>query len=134
MTRIEARDGATSAIWAGRVLTGLAALALLADGATELLAPALLRQEMIATGFAPEAAATLGVLTILCAVVYVVPRTAILGAILITGFLGGAICTHFRLGEIGSPPQIACLVLGVMAWGGIYLRDPRLQALLPLTA
>ena len=50
------------------------------------------------------------------------------------GFLGGAICTHFRLGEIGSPPQIVCLVLGIMTWAGLYLRNPTLRKLLPLSA
>ena len=68
-----------------------------------------------------------------CAILYAIPRTAVLGAILTTGFLGGAICTHFRLGEIGSPPQLISLLLGVMTWGGLYLRDSRIRTLLPLS-
>ena len=60
--------------------------------------------------------------------------TATLGAILITGFFGGAICTHFRLGEIGSPPQLICLALGVITWVGLYLRNPTVRKLLPLSA
>jgi hypothetical protein len=71
---------------------------------------------------------------LLCAVTYAIPRTAMLGAILITGFFGGAICVHVRIGEIGSLPQIICLLLAAMAWGGLYLRDTRVRALIPLRA
>ena len=70
----------------------------------------------------------------MCAILYALPPTAILGAILVTGFLGGAICTHFRLGRMVSPPQIVSLVLGVMAWGGLYLRIGDLRNLLPFTS
>jgi hypothetical protein len=69
---------------------------------------------------------------LVCALLYAIPQTAMLGAIVVTGFLGGAICTHVRLGELASPPQVICLLLGLMAWGGLYLRDPRVRALLPL--
>ena len=55
---------------------------------------------------------------------YIIPRTALIGAILITGFLGGATCAHFRLGEIGSPPQIICLLLGAITWAGVIERYP----------
>jgi hypothetical protein len=58
----------------------------------------------------------------------------VLGAILVTGFLGGAICTHFRLGELASPPQLICILLGLMTWGGLYFRDSRIRALLPFTS
>ena len=71
-------------------------------------------------------------MTLTCTILYAIPRTAMLGAILLTGFLGGAICTHFRLGEIGSPPQLICLALGILVWAGLYLRDTRVRDLLPL--
>jgi len=121
-------------VWIGRVLSALVVLALLIDGGTQLFAPGALQAEMDATGFASGLAAPLGIVTLVCAVLYAVPQTALLGAILITGFLGGAICTHFRLGEIGSPPQVICLVLGLMTWGGLYFRDGRLRALLPVVS
>ncbi|MBB3657800.1 hypothetical protein FHX15_003042 [Rhizobium sp. BK650] len=105
---------------------------LVADAATNLFAPNFIRGEMEATGFSANLAPTLGVIIAICAVLYAVPRTAFLGAILVTGFLGGAICTHFRLGEFFTPPQIVCLLLGLAAWGGLYLREPRLRQLLPL--
>jgi hypothetical protein len=70
----------------------------------------------------------LGILELICAVIYVIPRTSMLGAILLTGYLGGAIATHVRVGEQFIMPA----VLGVLIWGGLYLRDYRLRALLPL--
>jgi hypothetical protein len=124
----------TTALWAGRTLSGLVAIALLADAVSILMFPASMQANFAATGFPDSAAPMLGVIVLLCAALYAFPRTAVLGAILVTGFLGGAICTHFRLGEIGSPPQIVSLLLGVMTWGGLYLRSMRLRSLLPVTA
>ena len=117
--------------WIGRILSALVVLALLADAGMQFLAPQFLKAEMEASGFSPSLAMPLGVIMIACALFYAVPRTAMFGAILITGFLGGAIATHFRMGEIGSPPQLICLLLGAMTWGGLYLRVPPLRALLP---
>ncbi|NLS16148.1 DoxX family protein [Rhizobium sp. P40RR-XXII] len=118
--------------WAGWVLTVIVTLVFAADAAVNLFSPATLAAEMTATGFSTNQAWVVGLIILVCVVLYAIPRTAILGAILMTGFLGGAICTHFRLGEIGSPPQLISLLLGVMAWGGLYLRDERLRRLLPI--
>jgi hypothetical protein len=123
-------SGTAFSVWMGRALSALVVLALLADAAVTLLAPGTMRVEMEATGFSPSLSPALGIIMLVCAVAYVIPRTAVIGAILVTGFLGGAICTHFRLGELGSPPQLICLLLGAMTWGGLYLRDARLRALL----
>jgi hypothetical protein len=122
-----------AAVWAGRLISALAVLALLADGAVALFVPAMMKADMDATGFAADQAWPIGIIAIVCAVLYALPRTTMLGAILITGFLGGAICTHFRIGEIGSPPQLVCLALGVMTWGGLYLRNAQVRRLLPLS-
>jgi hypothetical protein len=119
--------------WAGWVLTAIVALALFADGAVDLIAPGMVSAEMETTGFPASQAPLLGIIILVCALLYVFPRTAVLGAILVTGFLGGAICTHFRLGEIASPPQLICVLLGLMTWGGLYLRDSRIRALLPFS-
>ena len=116
----------TAANWIGDVISALVVLALLADGGIQLFAPHLLKVPM-------SLAVPLGIIMLVCGVLYAIPRTVYLGAILTTAFLGGAICAHFRLGEFGSPPQLICLLLGVMTWGGLYLRDPRLRELLPLT-
>lgn len=122
----------TFAVWAGRILSALVVVILLADAAVNLLAPELLKTEMAAVGFPAELAPVLGVLMLLCAAVYAYPRTSVLGAILVTGFFGGALCLHLRVGEIGSPPQIISLSIGVLAWAGLFLRDARVRAVLPL--
>jgi DoxX-like family len=119
---------------AGRILSAPVAFALLVDAANTLFSKSTTQAELAATGFADNAAPALGIITLVCAILYAVPQTAVLGAILVTGFLGGAICTHFRLGELGSPPQIISLVLGLMAWGGLYLRNAHVRSLLPFTA
>ena len=126
------RQPAPIATWAGRIVSALVVVVLLADGAVNLFAPHLLKQEMAASGFPAELAPVLGALIVLCAAVYAWPRTAVLGAVLITGFLGGAISLHFRLGEIGSPPQLICLTIGIPAWAGLFLRDAGVQAMMPL--
>ena len=127
-------DKTPASVWAGRALSALVVLALLADGAVQLFAPEMLRAEMEATGFPLSLAPALGIITLVCTILYAIPRTTMLGAILLTGFLGGAICTHFRMGEFGTPPQLICLLLGVLAWGGLYLRNVQVRSLLPLSA
>ena len=93
----------------------------------------LVKRPAVVKGFAhlgyPESLALgIGILEIVCTLLYVIPRTAVLGAILVTGYLGGAIATHARLGE----PVFTQVILGVLVWAGLFLRDNRLRALLPL--
>lgn len=121
------------AIWIGRTISALVVTALLADGAMQLFAPAQITSMMQETGFAMDLRPALGGIMVACAVLYGIPATVVLGAILVTGFLGGAICAHVRLGELGSPPEIISLLLGLMTWGGLYLRDPAIRAVLPLS-
>jgi hypothetical protein len=118
----------------GRCIRALVAVALMADGVFALMAPPALRAEMAASGFPPWTSTVIGSCALISGVLYAVPRSAMLGAILATGFLGGAICAHVRLGEFGSPPQIASLSLGAMAWTGLWLSDARVRALIPLRA
>jgi hypothetical protein len=73
-----------------------------------------------------------GPIVLACAILYAIPATAVLDAILATGYLGGAICAHVRIGELGSPPEIISLVLGALTWGGLYARNSRIRAILPL--
>jgi hypothetical protein len=120
------------ALWAGRTMSALVVIALAADGAIQLFAPAQIANMLQETGFAIDLTRVVGPITLACAVLYAIPATAVLGAILVTGFLGGAICAHVRIGELGSPPEIISLLLGAMTWGGLYLRDPRIRAILPL--
>lgn len=116
----------------GLALSALVTLFLIADGVTSLITPPSLAAEMTAGGWPLWTAHVTGTIALVAALLYGLPRTAPLGALLVTGFLGGAIAAHLRLGEIGSPPQLICLVAGIAAWSGLYLRDARVRALLPL--
>ena len=120
------------ALWAGRIMSAFVVTALLADGTIELFAPAQIASMLQETGFAMDLTRVVGPIILACAILYTIPATAVLGAILVTGFLGGAICAHVRIGELGSPPEIISLLLGAMTWGGLYLRDPRIRAILSL--
>jgi hypothetical protein len=119
-------------LWAGRMMSAAVVVALAADGAIQLFAPAQIASTLQETGFAMGVTRIVGPIILVCAILYAIPATAVLGAILVTGFLGGAICAHVRIGEFGSPPEIISLFLGAMTWGGLYARDPRIRAILPL--
>ncbi|UXN72770.1 DoxX family protein [Devosia sp. A8/3-2] len=119
-------------LWAGRIISALVVIAPAADGTIQLFAPAQLASMLQETGFALDLTRILGPIILACAMLYAIPATAVLGAIPVTGFLGGAICAHVRIGELGSPPELISLLLGAMTWGGLYLHDPRIRALLPL--
>lgn len=118
------------ALWAGRILTLLVTAFLLFDGATGLLAPESLAAEMAATGFAQQTLVPISLIAIAAGLLFVIPRTAMIGAICISGFVGGAICTHFRVEGFATPPEIVCFILGVATWGALWLRDARVRALL----
>ena len=123
-----------SALWAGWILSGMVILFLLADGGMKLVPIPIVTQTMEQLGYPPtaELARTLGVLTVLCTLLYAWPPTAVLGAILLTGYMGGAIATHLRVGSPLFTHLMFGLYLGLMIWGGLYLREPRLHALIPL--
>jgi hypothetical protein len=120
-----------AALWTGRVLSGALIAFLVFDAVIKLVPLQVVIDTTAALGFPPELARTLGVLTLVCTVLYAWPRTAILGAILLTGYLGGAIAIHLRIGNPLFSHTLFGVYLGLMAWGGLYLRDPRLQALIP---
>jgi len=130
----QAPEAVTSnrALWAGRIMSAAVIAVLAADGAIQLFAPAQIASMLQETGFAMDLTRTLGPIILACAILYAIPATSVLGAILVTGFLGGAICAHVRIGELGSPPELISLLLGALTWGGLYMRDARVRALLPL--
>ena len=113
-------------------MTAFVVIALAADGIIQLFAPAQIASMLQETGFAMNLTHAVGPIILVCAILYAIPATAVLGAILVTGFLGGAICAHVRIGELGSPPELVSLLLGAMTWGGLYLHDPRIRLLLPI--
>jgi hypothetical protein len=103
-----------------------------ADGTIQLFVPAQIASMLQETGFAMDLTRTVGPIILVCAVLYAIPATSVLGAILVTGFLGGAICAHVRIGELGSQAELISLLLGAMTWGGLYARNPLIRAILPL--
>jgi hypothetical protein len=119
-----------ASLWTGRVMTGLTALFLLFGAAMNLVKPASVVQGTVKLGYSESVIVPLGIVLLICTILYLVPRTAVLGAILLTGYLGGAVDTHVHAGqtifEILFPVIFATIV-----WGGLYLRDPRLRALVP---
>lgn len=118
--------------WISFGLTALVVLFLVADAAVSILAPHLLADAQAQVGFPADLSAMLGGIMLLCALLFAIPRTATVGAILITAFAGGAICTHLRVGEIGSPPQFIAMALAAVAWLSLTLRDANLREALGL--
>jgi hypothetical protein len=123
----------TTALWAGRILSGLVILFLLVDGAMKLIPLDVVVEASAKLGIPASLARTLGVLTLVSTILYAIPRTATLGAILLTGYLGGAIATHLRIGSPLFSHVLFGAYLGLMVWGGLYLRDGRVRALIPLS-
>lgn len=117
-----------AAKWTGRVLSGLVGLAFLASAVGKFVGGAGLEDGFAHLGLPMEIQYPLAILELVIAIIYLVPQTAVLGAILLTGYIGGAICTHWRVGDV----FIVQIVIGVLVWLGVFLRDRRLWALMPL--
>jgi hypothetical protein len=116
------------ALWAGRVISALPALFLLIDGIMKLVKPPVVVEATVKLGYSETVIVGLGIVLLVCTIIYLIPRTAVLGAILLTGYLGGAIATHVRVGD-SLFTIIFPVILGAMIWGGLYLRDERLRSL-----
>jgi hypothetical protein len=115
-------------LWGGYIASAIPVLMLLFSAVMKLLKPTFLVEEFERLGYSGNAAVGIGILEIGCTVVYLIPRTSVLGAILLTGYLGGATATHVR---IGDPSFFMPVILGILVWLGLYLRDYRLRTLLP---
>ena len=121
-------------LWTGRTLTALAVLFLIFDAAVKLLRLAPAVEATTALGFTASVLVPLGTLEVLCLAVYLVPRTSVLGAILWTGYLGGAISAQLRAGNPLFSNVLFPVYIAVLLWGGLWLRNARLRALVPLAA
>lgn len=117
------------ALWAGRALSFVVVAFLLLDGVMKLIDLPVVGETLQQLGYLPSLARGLGVLTVGIGVLYAIPRTAFLGAVLLTGLLGGAMATHLRVGSPIFSHLLFGLYVGLLAWVGLYLRDPRLRAL-----
>ncbi|HKQ78765.1 MAG TPA: DoxX family protein [Blastocatellia bacterium] len=122
-------------LWAGRIISALPALFLLLDGVGKLIIPPQVREGTIRLGYSEGVIIPLGIVLLICTIIYVVPRTSVLGAILLTGYLGGAVATHVRVGanlfSVFFP-----IFVGALLWVGLYFRNEQLRALIspPLPA
>ena len=125
-------QGGGGARWAGRVISGLATLFLLLDGVAKLFKPAVVVEGTIALGYPESSIIPLGIVLIASTLLYAFPRTGTLGAILLTGYLGGAVATHVRVGDPLFTHSLFPVYLGALIWLGLLLREPALRALLPL--
>ena len=123
------------ALWSGRLLSGLVIVFLLFDGAVKLVPWPGVTETMDRMGYGSSEtlARSLGLITIVCTALYAVPPTSILGAILLTGYLGGAIASHVRIGSPMFSHILFGFYLGLMVWSGLWLRDRSLRALLPFS-
>lgn len=120
----------TVARWTGRILTGIAVLFLTFDVAIKLVGAAPAVQGTVQLGFAPHHVLTIGLIGLVCLVLYIIPRTAPLGAVLWTGYFGGAVASQLRLDEPLFSHTLFPIYVAVLVWGGLYLRDERVRALL----
>jgi len=118
-------------LWGGRVMSAVPALFLLVDGVMKLVKPAVVVETTVQLGYPESVILGLGIVLLACTVLYVVPRTSVLGAILLTGYLGGAVATHVRVVD-GVFPMVFPVIVGALLWGGLVLRNPRLAAVIPL--
>ena len=118
-------------IWTGRILTGLMALFFILDGVGHLMKPAPVVDAFARLGYPLSASVGIGVLLLICTAIYVTPRTSVLGAILLTGYLGGAVSTHVRAGS-SLFETIFPVILGALAWAGLLVRDAELRQIIPL--
>ena len=130
---IETSPASSKLAWAGRILSGVTIAFLLFDGVIHLTKVAPVVQAFAQLGFPMRLAVALGLLEIVCVALYGYPRTAILGGICLTGYLGGAVAMQLQVGNPLFGETLFPVYVGLLVWGGLYLREPRLRALLPLS-
>jgi len=118
-------------LWAGRIVAALPVLFLLVDGAMRLAKPEIVVKTTVGLGYAETIIRPLGIMLLACAILYLIPQTAVLGAILLAGYLGGAVARQVRAGQ-GLFGILFPVVLGILPRGGLVLREARLRALVPL--
>lgn len=122
----------TGSLWTGRILSVLVILFMLFDAVLHLIKIAPVVQAFAQLGVPLQLSIALGILELVCIILYALPRTSLLGAILLTGYLGGAVVTQLRVGNPLFSQALFLIYIGVLAWGGLFLRDQRLRALIPL--
>ena len=130
LTRTAARSSSRARLWTGRIITGFTVLFLLFDSAIKLFRLPVAVEGTVKVGYPASVVFGLGVVLLACLAVYLIPRTAIFGAVLLTGYLGGAIATHVRVSDPLFSHVLFPIYVAALVWGGLYLRDPRVRALI----
>ncbi|MDG4905036.1 MULTISPECIES: DoxX family protein [unclassified Mesorhizobium] len=135
MSISEAAPVSNGALWTGRVLSAIVILFMIFDGVIKLPPLQIVTETMTQLGWPddPNIARLLGIVGLISTVLYALPRTSVLGAILLTAYMGGAISTHVRIGNPLLSHTLFGVYLAVVLWGGLYLRDPRVRALIPFS-
>ncbi|HEY2002058.1 MAG TPA: DoxX family protein [Acidobacteriaceae bacterium] len=121
-----------SRVWTGRILSILAILFLLFDGVMKLVQPAPVTEAMTRLGFPLRLSVPIGIILLICTVLYAIPPTSVLGAVLLTGYLGGAVVSQMRIGAPLFSTTFFPIYFAVLLWAGVYLQESRLRALLPV--
>lgn len=124
----QAATASKKMLWAGYIISAIPVLFMFLNGVMSVIKPDMVRQGVAHLGYPESAALGISIAMVACAIVYAIPRTSVLGAILLTGYLGGATASHVRIGE----PFYFPIIFGVLVWLGLFLRDERLRALVPL--
>ena len=119
-------------LWVGWILSGLTILFMLFDGASKLAMEHHVVEATAQIGYPLDVIRPLGIILLVCTILYAIPRTAIFGAVLLTGYLGGAVASKVRIEDPLFGSILFGAYFGLLAWGGLYLRDERLRALIPL--
>ena len=131
-TYVSSSAGSTKRLWTGRALSGFGAAFMLFDGVIHILKITPVVDAFAQLGYPLNTSVVLGVIEVACVVLYLLPRTAALGAVLLTGYLGGAIATQVRVGAPMLSTTLFPVYVALLLWGGLYLRDERVSGLIPL--
>ena len=118
-------------LWTGRILSALPALFLLMDGIMKVMKPYFVVKATVELGYPENVIFGLGIAVLICVILYIIPYTSVVGAILLTGYLGGAVASHLRHGDPLFSHVLSPVYFAILLWGGLYLREPRLSALVP---
>ncbi|HMG34901.1 MAG TPA: DoxX family protein [Blastocatellia bacterium] len=126
----QTQPASKTGVWTGRIISALAVLFLLFDGIMKLMIAGPVIDAHTQLGIPTHLARPIGVLELLCVLIYLIPQTSVLGAVLLTGYLGGAVMTHLRIGDPLFSHTLFPIYVGVFLWGGLFLRDVRVRTLM----
>lgn len=131
MESTQAAPVSKAMLWTGRIMSGLVVLLMLLDSTLHILKPAQVVEAFARVGFPERLSVCIAIASLVSALLYAIPRTSVLGAILLTGYLGGAVAIHARAGSSLFGETLFPVYIGVLVWGGLYGRDAQVRALIP---